>query len=409
MGKGIKRKCREYSDGDADNSGSSHNGKSVEDELSRIFHDPGDTGSFRSAAVLFKRAKEVGIPGITRKQVDQFLQKDNAHTVHRQARRRFSRNPIYAHRIDQQWQADLADMNKESEANNGTRFILMVVDTLSKSAWAEPCKRKTAGDVSEAFKNILGRAKPRVPERLQTDDGKEFFNSTFKSLCNERGIHHFSSTSDQKAAGVERLNRTVKDLIAKSCRHRGSSRWVSVLQPIMTSYNESIHSRTKLSPNEAYELRNDPEAITELFNRYYGKKANKGPPAKEPKNRLLRVGQQVRIVRRKHAFEKGYTGNWTLEHFIVAEIVNRNPKRVYKLTDFNQRPIRGIFYREELQPIEANSYYIEKILQTRRLRGGKKEHFIKWLGWSNEFNSWINETEINKLDGYGDQHTKEHS
>ena len=46
------------------------------------------------------------------------------------ALRHFSRVPIYAHEIDQQWQADLADMNKCVDWNENVRYILVVVDTL---------------------------------------------------------------------------------------------------------------------------------------------------------------------------------------------------------------------------------------------------------------------------------------
>lgn len=69
--------------------------------------------------------------------------------------------------------ADLIDVQTLKKENKGNRYILVVVDTLSKWAWAEPIK-KTGKDVTEAFKIIASRAEG-TPSKIQTDQGKEFF------------------------------------------------------------------------------------------------------------------------------------------------------------------------------------------------------------------------------------------
>ena len=103
---------------------------SVDGVLSRIYTNPADPGSFRTANALHRRARALGHTNITREHVIHILAKQNPHTLHRQARRHFSRVPIYAHEIDQQWQADLADMNKCVDWNENVRYILVVVVTL---------------------------------------------------------------------------------------------------------------------------------------------------------------------------------------------------------------------------------------------------------------------------------------
>jgi len=319
------------------------------------------------------------------------LAKQNPHTLHRQARRHFSRVPIYAHEIDQQWQADLADMNKCVEWNENVRYILVVVDTLSKSAWAEPCALKDAKHTTAAFEAILKRAAPRRPQRLQTDDGKEFFNAHFQALCKRYGIHHFSSGSDQKAAGAERFNRTLKDLLSKYMREKGSLRWLEALPLFLESYNNTVHSRIGLTPNAAAELKG--EDVARLFQKLYGRKAQKGPPQENP-NPELRVGRMVRISKVKGVFDKGYIGQWTVEHFIISEVLTRHPRFVYKLVDIKGRPIRGIFYAEELQPIEANRYIVEEVLREKRVARGRKQLLVKWLGWPAEYNSWVPESDL---------------
>ena len=145
---------------------------SVDGVLSRIYTNPADPGSFRTANALLRRARVLGHTSITREHVIHFLAKQNPHILHRQARGHFSRVQIYAHEIDQQWQAGLADMNKCVDWNENVRYILVVVETLSKSAWAEPCVLKDAKHTTAAFEAVLKRAAPRHPQRLQTDDGR---------------------------------------------------------------------------------------------------------------------------------------------------------------------------------------------------------------------------------------------
>ncbi len=64
-----------------------------------------------------------------------------------------------------------------------------------------------------------------------------------------------------------------------------------------------------------------------------------GPPA-APK---FAVGDKVTISRKKGAFEKGYTSNWTEELFTVSDIQNTNPV-TYKIKDLNGEEIQGTFY-----------------------------------------------------------------
>ena len=106
--------------------------------------------------------------------------------------------------IDAQWQADLADMQGISKQNGGTRYLLTVIDVFSKFAWAIPVHTKDAKAITAAFWQVLKTANPRHSQRLQTDKGKEFFNSDFQAMMKRHGIQHFASESELKAAVVAR-------------------------------------------------------------------------------------------------------------------------------------------------------------------------------------------------------------
>ena len=57
-----------------------------------------------------------------------------------------------------------------------------MVDVLSKYVWVEPVKSNTGKDMTAVFEKILKWSDGRTPRRLQTDEGKEFYNKTFQAM-----------------------------------------------------------------------------------------------------------------------------------------------------------------------------------------------------------------------------------
>ena len=72
----------------------------------------------------------------------------------------------------------------------------------------------------------------------------------------------------------------------------------------------------------------------------------------------------------------------------------RGTKRiVYKLVYYNDEAVKGSWYTEKIQEISDHQYRIEKVLRRRTLPDGTKEHFVRWEGWPEKYNSWIKETD----------------
>ncbi|XP_008553170.1 uncharacterized protein LOC103575243 [Microplitis demolitor] len=89
----------------------------------------------------------------------------------------------------------------------------------------------------------------------------------------------------------------------------------------------------------------------------------------DTKRRSLRL-----MTKYKHVFEKGYDLNWTSKIFTIKEVKNNNPT-TYELIDYQDKPIDGGFYEEELIKVEyLDIYLVEKIIRTC----GKKL-YVKWL------------------------------
>ena len=71
------------------------------------------------------------------------------------------------------------------------------------------------------------------PLKLQTDDGKEFYNKTFRGLMTRRRIRHFSTAGDTKASVVERFNRTLKQRLYRYFTVENTLSFVPVLPEIV--------------------------------------------------------------------------------------------------------------------------------------------------------------------------------
>ncbi|XP_068993481.1 uncharacterized protein [Neodiprion pinetum] len=83
------------------------------------------------------------------------------------------------------------------------------------------------------------------------------------------------------------------------------------------------------------------------------------------------------------------TGDKTTEIFTISQVENTHPV-TYKLKDYRDQSIAGGFYGQELLKVEHPGIYIvEKVLKKR----GKKL-YVKWLGFDNTHNSWLNESDM---------------
>ena len=100
------------------------------------------------------------------------------------------------------------------------------------------------------------------------------------------------------------------------------------------------------------------------------------------------VGDKVRISKKKKTFEKGYTTRWMEEIFTIVEVNRTSPVR-YRIADLNGEEITGTFYDSELQKTNQELFRIEKVIKRE-----KKKSLVKWKGYSDDFNSWVNNKDI---------------
>ena len=108
----------------------------------------------------------------------------------------------------------------------------------------------------------------------------------------------------------------------------------------------------------------------------------------------FKIGDKVRISKYKRkVFDKWYTPNWTEEIFLIGKIQSTNPI-TYRLKDLNNEEIQGSFYEPELLPAKQDVFRFEKVIW-RDYK--KKQTLVKWLGYSDDFNSWIPLSNLQEL------------
>ena len=352
--------------------------------LKQLYNDSIFPASFTGKA-RFAKAVQTQYPNIKTKDVEKALKAIDSYTLHKPTKRPSLFRRIYTKGIGYLYQIDLVDMSKFAKENDRYHFLITIIDTFSKKAWAFKLKSKTATSIMQVMKVFLLTNRP---QKIEFDQGTEFYNTQFLNLLKTYGIKFYSVYSDRKCAIVERFNRTLKTRMYRSFTARGTHRWIDILQNLIDGYNNTKHRSTRFATNHVNKS-NENVVRKKLF-----------PKVKKAKQHLkpyYNVGDTVRITRKKSIFQKGYEQTYSYEVFKVSEIKNTYPV-TYGLKDYKGIEIKGSFYKNEIQLVDKsnNIWPIEEIVDTRK-RSGRTEYLVKFLGYPTEANTWIAQNDLFNL------------
>ena len=198
----------------------------------------------------------------------------------------------------------------------------------------------------------------------------------------DHNIKIYYTNSNLKAVIIERFNRSLRELMMNKFVKSNNTVWYNILPELIKTYNNRYHHTIKMKPIDVNKS-NEKHIKNTVYNYDI---TNKKPKYKI--NDLVRIS-----LKRRQLFDKP-TGNikWSEELFKIYKI-NKSNVITYQLKDMNDEIIKGIFYERELQLSKntTGEYIIEKILKTKG-----SNIFIKWRGYSNNFNSWVNKYDIKK-------------
>ena len=245
-------------------------------------------------------------------------------------------------------------MQAFSKFNRGVKYLLSVIDFLSKYGWLIPLKDKTGKSVASALEVIF---KERKREKMWSDKGKEFYNKHVKDL-----IELYSTENEEKFSVVERWIRTMKEKMWKCFLANSTNIYINVLPDLVREYNNTRYSSIKMTLVKASKIENKLRVWRNLYPNHLEIYDIK------PK---FSVGDKVRISKKKKTFEKGYTTRWTEEIFTITEVKLTSPV-TYKIANLNGEEITSTFYEPELQKTSQELFRIEKVIKR-----GKNKSLVK--------------------------------
>ena len=308
-----------------------------------------------------------------------FTMEDLSQELNKPTINKFPRQKVIVNHIDEIHSADLVDMSKYSKINKNYKYIFTNIDVFSKIAYAFPLKSKKIQDIKACFEKIFKKNKPKY---IWSDKEPAFLSKEMQQFFKNNNVKIYHTNSHLKAVVIERFNRSLRELMMKEFVKNNNTLWYNILPKLIKIYNNRYHSTIKMKPIQVN--KSNEKYIKE--NIYAYNKTNKNPKFKI--NDLVRIS-----LKRRDLFDKPSSNiKWSGELFKIHSI-NKSNVITYKIKDLNDEIIEGIFYEKELQKSKNTSgvYIIEKII-----RKNKDKYLVKWRGYSNDFNSYVDKDDIIK-------------
>ncbi|CAC5381013.1 unnamed protein product [Mytilus coruscus] len=167
-----------------------------------------------------------------------------------------------------------------------------------------------------------------------------------------------------------------------------SHRYINVLQDFVKTYNSTPHrSLNNIAPKD---VNKENEADIWAFMYLKPKKP------KQPQKFQFKVGDTVRLTKISNVFDRSYDEHFTREIFKIRKRFRMQSIPVYKISSFDNSPVSGLFYSGEMIKVnkdENSMWYIENKLKKRK-RNGVIQWLVKFEGWPDKYNQWIDENVI---------------
>ena len=227
-----------------------------------------------------------------------------------------------------------------------------------------PLKRKLSKEVANALDKLILELN-QACKVFYTDSGLEF-SGDCNRVYEKHGIEHVT-TKDfvQKASITERANLVIKQRLYKIMASNNNFLWIDRLEDVKNAYNESFNRNLAMTPNEAFEAKNQ----SRVFYNTVTKRENKALSENVEKF-TFNINQSVRILLQQ-PFGKSYVGNYSQVIYVITErFMSPGHIEKYRVKEFlSGEVLDGSFYSQELVPVnvafDQKGKKIEKIYSFR--------------------------------------------
>ena len=99
--------------------------------LHQLYYNPKHSTAFSSASKLWQYVRLHG-KNITKKQLHEWLSKQDVYTSHHPIIHHFARRRVVTRGLNDVWDVDLMDMSNLAKYNDGVHFIAIFIDIFSR-------------------------------------------------------------------------------------------------------------------------------------------------------------------------------------------------------------------------------------------------------------------------------------
>ncbi len=148
-------------------------------------------GSFSGPEKLFKVARDVGRENVTLTKIKNWLASQEIYTGHREIRSLKRSHRIVVPYRGFQLDSDTVNTWKYASHNDGSTYVLVLIDILSRKAWTRPLKTLQGQESAEILKELL----PPIADRLHL----EYVPRFMKRMLQAWDIKHIFTRNETKA------------------------------------------------------------------------------------------------------------------------------------------------------------------------------------------------------------------
>ena len=205
-------------------------------------------------------------------------------------------------------------MQMKTRSAQGNKFILLLIDNISRYLTAYPIPNKSAEIVAKKLHEFI--LMHGSMDTLISDKGKEMDNAIIEKSCDILKVNHLLSIAyrHQSNAHIERSIRTVRDYLALVAE-QDKLNWEDSLPYAITAYNTSFHSAIKNIPHYLFYGRDHTFNLTDAI-------SNLGPMYDDSDNAAIEMQARWKIalqnakefIKKQHEANKILYDKKTKEH-----------------------------------------------------------------------------------------------